>query len=49
MLEGESGVNDPTGIALIAAVTAAVVGGDASATHAALPFVEELAIGSTAA
>jgi cell volume regulation protein A len=49
ILEGESGVNDPTGIALMVAVTAAVAGsGDSSYAHAALRFVEELAIGSAA-
>ncbi len=47
VLEGESGVNDPTGIALMVAVTAAVAGSAGSSpAHAALRFVEELVIGS---
>lgn len=48
ILEGESGVNDPTGIALMVAVTAAVAADESSYGHAALRFVEELAIGSAA-
>ena len=48
ILEGESGVNDPAGIALMVAVTAAVATADSSYGHSALRFVEELAIGSAA-
>ena len=48
MLEGESGFNDPAGIALMVAVTAAVATTDSSYGHSALRFVEELAIGSAA-
>lgn len=46
VLEGESGVNDPTGIALMVAVTAAVATPDSSYPDAVLRFVEELSIGS---
>ena len=48
ILEGESGVNDPAGIALMVAVTAAVATAHSSYGHSALRFVEELAIGSAA-
>jgi len=48
VLEGESGFNDPAGIALMVAVTAAVAGSHASYGHSAFRFVEELAIGSAA-
>ena len=48
VLEGESGFNDPAGIALMVAVTAAVATSDASYGHSAWRFVEELAIGSAA-
>jgi potassium/hydrogen antiporter len=48
VLEGESGFNDPAGIALMVAVTAAVATSHASYGHAAWRFVEELAIGSAA-
>lgn len=48
VLEGESGFNDPAGIALMVAVTAAVATSHASYGNAALRFVEELAIGSAA-
>ena len=48
ILEGESGVNDPTGIALMVAVTTAVAGGGSSYAHVALRFAEELAIGTAA-
>lgn len=46
VLEGESGVNDPIGIALMVAVTAAVAGVESSYLNVALRFFEELAIGS---
>ena len=46
VLEGESGVNDPAGIALMVAVTAAVATSHSSYGHSAWRFVEELAIGS---
>lgn len=45
VLEGESGFNDPAGIALMVAVTAAVATAHSSYGHSALRFVEELAIG----
>ena len=45
VLEGESGFNDPAGIALMFAVTAAVATTHSSYGHSALRFVEELAIG----
>ena len=45
VLEGESGFNDPAGIALMVAVTAAVATTHSSYGHSALRFVEELAIG----
>jgi cell volume regulation protein A len=45
VLEGESGFNDPAGIALMVAVTAAVATDHSSYAHAASRFVEELAIG----
>ena len=48
VLEGESGFNDPAGIALMVAVTAAVATSHASYGHSAWRFVEELAIGSAA-
>lgn len=48
VLEGESGFNDPAGIALMIAVTATVVGTHASYGHQSLRFVEQLAIGSLA-
>ena len=48
VLEGESGFNDPAGIALMVAVTAAVATSNASYGHSAWRFVEELAIGSAA-
>ena len=48
VLEGESGFNDPAGIALMVAVTAAVATAHSSYGHAALRFVAELAIGSAA-
>jgi cell volume regulation protein A len=48
VLEGESGFNDPAGIALMIAVTAAVATTDSSYGHSAWRFVEELAIGSAA-
>jgi cell volume regulation protein A len=46
VLEGESGFNDPAGIALMVAVTAAVATAHSSYGHSAWRFVEELAIGS---
>ena len=48
VLEGESGFNDPAGIALMVAVTAAVATAHSSYGHSALRFVEELAIGLAA-
>jgi cell volume regulation protein A len=45
ILEGESGFNDPAGIALMVAVTAAVATDHSSYAHGALRFLEELAIG----
>lgn len=45
VLEGESGFNDPAGIGLMVAVTAAVATAHSSYGHSALRFVEELAIG----
>ena len=48
VLEGESGFNDPAGIALMVAVTAAVASSHSSYQHSALRFVEELGIGSAA-
>jgi cell volume regulation protein A len=45
ILEGESGFNDPAGIALMVAVTAAVTAGHASYGHSAVTFVEQLGIG----
>ena len=48
VLEGESGFNDPAGIALMVAVTAAVATAHSSYGHSAWRFVEELAIGSAA-
>lgn len=48
VLEGESGFNDPAGIALMVAVTAAVAGSHSSYAHSGFRFVEELAIGSAA-
>jgi potassium/hydrogen antiporter len=48
ILEGESGFNDPTAIALMVAVTAAVASEHSSYAHAVFQFVEELAIGSAA-
>ena len=48
VLEGESGFNDPAGIALMVAITAAVVSSDASYGASAWRFVQELAIGSAA-
>ncbi len=48
ILEGESGFNDPAGIALMVAVTAAVATSHASYQHSVFRFVEELAIGSAA-
>ena len=48
ILEGESGFNDPAGIALMVAVTAAVTAGHASYGHSVVRFVEELGIGLAA-
>ena len=48
ILEGESGFNDPAGIALMVAVTAAVTAGHASYGHPVVRFVEELGIGLAA-
>jgi cell volume regulation protein A len=48
VLEGESGFNDPAGIALMVAVTAAVATSHGSYGHSVWRFVEELAIGSAA-
>lgn len=48
VLEGESGFNDPAGIALMVAVTAAVAGEHSSYGDATLRFVHELALGSAA-
>ena len=48
VLEGESGFNDPAGIALMVAVTASVVSAHASYSHSALRFLEELGIGAIA-
>ena len=48
ILEGESGFNDPAGIALMVAVTAAVTAGHASYGHSIVRFVEELGIGLAA-
>lgn len=48
VLEGESGFNDPAGIALMVAVTAAVATAHSSYGHSAWRFIEELAIGSAA-
>ena len=48
VLEGESGFNDPAGIALMVAVTAAVANSHGSYGHSLWRFVEELAIGSAA-
>jgi cell volume regulation protein A len=48
ILEGESGFNDPAGIALMVAVTAAVAGGHSSYGHSLFQFVEELGIGLAA-
>jgi cell volume regulation protein A len=45
VLEGESGFNDPSGIALMVAVTAAVATAHSSYAHSVLRFVEEIAIG----
>ena len=45
ILEGESGFNDPAGIALMLAVTSAVAGSHASYAHAVVVFVEQMAIG----
>lgn len=48
VLEGESGFNDPAGIALMVAVMATVAGAGSSYSHSGLQFGEELAIGSAA-
>jgi cell volume regulation protein A len=48
ILEGESGFNDPAGIALMVAVTAAVTAGHASYGYSVVRFVEELGIGLAA-
>ncbi len=48
VLEGESGFNDPAGIALMVAVTAAVATAHTSFQHSAFRFVEELGIGTAA-
>ena len=48
VLEGESGFNDPAGVALMGAVTAAVVASHSSYWHSAFRFIEELTIGSAA-
>ena len=45
ILEGESGFNDPAGIALMVAVAAAVTAGHTSYGHSVVRFVEELGIG----
>ena len=44
--EGESGFNDPAGIALMVAIATAVVSSDVSYGESAWRFTEELAIGS---
>ena len=48
VLEGESGFNDPAGIALMVAVTAAVATSHSSYGDSAFRFVEELAVGLAA-
>ena len=48
ILEGESGFNDPAGIALMVAVMATVADVGSSYPHSAVRFIEELAIGSAA-
>jgi potassium/hydrogen antiporter len=46
LLEGESGANDPVGIALLAALLAAHGGAGAVAGHVALTFAEQMLIGA---
>ena len=46
ILEGESGANDPVGIALMLALLQYVSGGHTSAWHAGLEFVLSLAVGT---
>jgi cell volume regulation protein A len=46
ILEGESGANDPVGIALMLALLAHVGSGNASAWHATLEFVLSLGVGT---
>ncbi|MDX6516837.1 MAG: potassium/hydrogen antiporter [Gaiellaceae bacterium] len=46
ILEGESGANDPVGIALMLALLASVGPGDASVWHASFEFVLSLAVGT---
>jgi cell volume regulation protein A len=48
VLEGESGFNDPAGIALMVAVTATVASSHSSYQGSVLRFLEELSIGSLA-
>ena len=48
ILEGESGVNDPTAISLMVVVTATVASGNPSSAHSVFRFFEELLIGTAA-
>ncbi|MCO5996404.1 potassium/proton antiporter [Actinoallomurus rhizosphaericola] len=45
LLEGESGANDPVGIALLVAVLGATGGGVSAIGHVTVVFVEQMAIG----